>query len=241
MHWHHPEWVALAVAQAGWLLALAALVNDPSLMVRGTMVHSWSGLVFGSMVMSFAMMTPLVIDRVHDVAVSSLWARRYRAEICYLAGYLVPWVMVGTVMMLVSGVLTMTVGPLVAVAAAAVGAVVVASTTGHRRRLVRCYATRPFAVTGWRADRDCLVDGSRMAGRCIATSWALMAVVMVQGGLLVMIVGTAVLFGERRRFVDRRSAFWWTVALCVLAVLLSSGLGLDGHGVGVTPGSHHGH
>ena len=50
--------------------------------------------------MTAAMMTPLVLGQAHDLAVASLWRRRYRAVIGYLVGYLLAWTVLGAVTML---------------------------------------------------------------------------------------------------------------------------------------------
>ncbi len=223
VHWHHPEWPALALGTACWLALIVAVPADPSLLLRGRHPGEGPSTVAHVVVMTVAMMAPLVLAPARDLAVGSLWRRRYRSVVLYLAGYLGAWCVVGTVMALGGHAARESAGPLVVVAVAAAVAVVVAWTPDHRVRLRRCGATRPLALTGWRADRDCADDGVRMAGRCVATSWALMFLLVVHGGLLVMAAGTVFLVAERRGLVPDRQLVRWTLAVGVLAVLVTAG------------------
>lgn len=240
VHWHHPEWVAVAVATGGWLVLLAAVAGEPSALVRGTH-HADIGVLGQAAVMAGAVMAPLVVAQSHDLAVSSLWPRRYRAVMGYLAGYLAVWTVVSALMMTGIHVVVPRVGALPLVAVTGALAVGVAASEEHRRRLRRCGATRPLALAGWRADRDCVDAGVRMAGRCLATTWALMLAMMAQGGLLVLVAGTLLMLAERRGLVPERRLVRWTLALAVAAVLFTAG-GLWSESVtGLPVDSHAGH
>jgi Predicted metal-binding integral membrane protein (DUF2182) len=222
LHWHHPEWVAIGAAVVGWLALLGAFATEPALLLGHAKHHGWDDALAHSAVMTLAMMAPLVLTQVHEVAVSSLWRRRYRGAAGYLAGYVAAWTVAGAAMMLAAQTLGTAVGRLAAVAAAAAVALAVAATEDHRRRLRRCHASRPLAIAGWRADRDCVDEGVRMAGRCIATTWALMMAVMVQHGLLVGAAATAVMVVERRMVLTPRGIVGWTAAVGTCAVLLTA-------------------
>lgn len=222
VHWHRPEWPVAVVAAAGWGALVAAAVGDPTRLLRGPTHPDASALLSHAGVMAAAMMAPLVLVPAHELAVSSLWRRRYRAVGLYLAGYLGVWIAVGAALMLGAHRLTAVVGPLAAVAAGSVVTVVVARSQGHLTRLRRCGASRPLALVGWGADRDCLDAGVRMGGRCVATSWALMLAVMVQGGLVVVAAGTAVMVLERRGVLRPARAAGWTTAVAVLAVAVTA-------------------
>lgn len=223
LHWHHPEWVIAVVAAAGSLVLVAPLANDPRLLVHGPEHHGVGALAVNNAAMACAMMAPLITTRVHDVAVSALWARRYRAALGYMTGYVVVWTVVGAAMMLGGHVMEIGLGRFPVVVIAAALAVAVAATEVHRRQLRRCHASRPLALTGWRADRDCLDEGVRMAGRCVATTWSLMLFVMVQQGLLVMAVATVVMVMERRMLLSPRRIQWWTIGVGALGVVLTAG------------------
>ncbi len=240
VHWHHPEWVAVAVATVGWLGLAALATGEPSALWVGTH-RAGAGLLAHAALMAAAMMAPLVTDQVHHLAVSSLWSRRYRAVVGYLTGYLAVWSVVGAVIMTGLHAVRPWVGALPLVAVTGAVAVVVAGTEGHLRRLRRCGAGRPLALAGWRADRDCVVAGVQMAGRCVATTWAVMLAVMAQGGLLVLAAATVLLVLERRGVVPERRLVPWTLAVAAAAVVLSAVGPTVGHAGGVPVGPHVGH
>jgi hypothetical protein len=161
--------------------------------------HSPGEAVQHSAVMAAAMMTPLVLDQVNHVAVSSLWRRRYRAVLWFLVGYLGVWTVVGAVLMRAGVALSGWVGWQPALLAAFGVAVLVARSTSHARLLRQCWATRPLVVSGWRADRDCARYGASAAYPCVVVTGPLMFAVMLDHGLLAMAGATALVLVERRR------------------------------------------
>ena len=80
--WRRPEWWSLALCAAAWLL-----------MVR----RHWHG-ISGWMLMTFAMMLPMVVDSIRATAERSLWRRRHRAIAAFLIGYLSLWIVIGVLM-----------------------------------------------------------------------------------------------------------------------------------------------
>ncbi len=223
VHRHRPEWPVAVVAATGWVALVAAVPVDPSRLLRGPTEHDATALLTHAAVMSAAMMAPLALAPAHELAVSSLWRRRYRAVALLLVGYLGVWVAVGAGMMLGAPRLVLLVGAVPAVAGAAALAVVVARSRDHLVRLRRCGATRPLALAGRRADRDCLDAGLRLGARCVATSWAAMLLVMTQGGVLVVAAGTVVMVLERRGVLRPERAARWTGAVGLLAVVVTAG------------------
>lgn len=221
VHWHHPEWVAVAVAGAGWLALAFSATTHPSLVVGGWEHHGVVSALTHAVVMAEAMMALLVVDGVRRIAVHSFWDRRYRAAAAYLAGYLATWALLGWALMLVSGWAIARLGWIPCLVAGWSLAVAVSTTQGHRRRLRRCQASRPLALRGRRADVDCVREGVAMAGRCFAVTWALMLAVTVQHGLVVMAAATVLMVRERRLVLsgDRLTAA--TFALGVAATGLS--------------------
>lgn len=181
------------------------------------------GVVDEAAVTAAAMMAPLPMVQVHELAVSSLWPRRYRAVIGYLLGYLVTWTLAGALMMTGLNLVQSWVGGLPLVAVCGAASVVVAMTEDDRRRLRRCGVARPLALTGWPADRDCVEDGFRMAGRCVAITWAMMLTVMAQGGLFATAAGMAYLVAERRGLIADRRLARWSLVVAMVAVLISAG------------------
>jgi hypothetical protein len=241
LHWHHPEWPAVAVSALGWLALLGQAATEPALLFRADHHHAAPASVLGhSIAMTAAMMTPLVLRHVHDLAVASLGRRRYRAVVEYLGGYLLTWTALGAVTMVGLHLMSARTGPGWLVVVTCMVAIVVVGNDAHLRRLRRCHAGRPLALTGWRADRDCLVDGVRMAGRCVATTWAVMLAVMAQGGLLVLAAGTVYVVAERRGLLRDRTLVRWTATLGAVAVLLTMSFRpLSGADDGPLPPPHH--
>lgn len=219
--WFHPEWVALAVAATGWLGLVAALTFDPGLALGTPKRHSATEVLAHSAGMTQAMMAPLVLGQVSRVAAFSLWERRYRSAAAYLVGYLGAWTALGAMLMVLGATLVASLGWPVAVLLTAGVAVAVSSTADHRRRLRRCQSTRPLALHGRRADVDCVREGVAMAGRCAATTVALMLMVSVQHGVAVMAAATALMLTERLLLVRPRALVAWTAALGVLASALT--------------------
>lgn len=230
VHWHHPEWLVAGAAAIGWAALMVGAATEPAMVVGHRETHTVAEAVVHSEVMALAMMAPLAATRVREVCVSSLWRRRYRAGLTYLAGYVAGWTLVGAVMMLGAQTLGDLVGRLPAIGAAAVVAVLVSRTPGHRRRLLRCHAGRPFALRGWAADRDCLLGGTTLAVRCVASTWPVMLLAVLQHGLLVMMAATAYLMVERAQRLTAGAVVRWTaaVALFAVGVTAASSLGMSG-------------
>ena len=223
-HWHHPEWVGLAVTVVGWLGLAGAAATEPGLLVGMHEHHTPAQALEHSAVMAAAMMTPLVLDQVRHVAVSSLWRRRYRAVLGFLAGYLGVWTVAGAALLLAGVGLTSVVGWVPALVGSFVLAVAVTRSPGHARLLRQCWATRPLGVTGWRADLDCARYGASAAYPCLAVTAPLMFAVMLDHGLLAMAGATAITVAERRRPPREagRLAPWVAAlgALCLATALL---------------------
>ncbi len=221
-HWYHPEWCTLAVAAGGWLVLVAVAVAEPGLVLGMLEVHTPAEAITHSAVMSAAMMAPLVLDQVNYVAVFSLWRRRYRAAACYLTGYLGVWTLVGAVMMFAGTRAAALAGWRTALAATFAIAVAATASPRRRYRIRQCWATRPMAVQGWRADRDCLTLGLQMARQCVAASWALMLAVIVQHGLVMMAAATALTLVERKGRLQGRQVAVVTGILGIASLALAT-------------------
>ena len=184
--------------------------------------HTAEEAITHSAVMSAAMMAPLVLAQVNYVAVFSLWRRRYRAAACYLAGYLGVWTLVGAVMMFAGTRAAMLLGWRTVLAATFALAVAAVASPHRRYRIRQCWATRPMAVQGWRADRDCLTLGLQMSRQCVVTSWALMLAVVVQHGLVAMAAATVLTLAERRGRLQGRQVVVVTAMLGVVSLTLAT-------------------
>ena len=230
VHWHHPEWVAMVVAASGWLAVSVPAATEPALLLRSVHASGVAVLAHAAL-MAAAMMGPLVLANVHDLAGSSLWRRRYRAVLAYLAGYLGLWTVVGAAMMLALDAVLPITGPVPLVVVLGAVVVLFAGSAAHRRHLRRCSATRPLVLTGWRADRDCVEEGIRTGWQCVQASWPVMLAVMASGGLLVLAAGAAYLFAERSGRIRDQRLTPWALALveaAVLAALAAHALSMSG-------------
>lgn len=206
--WRHPEWWVAAGAGGAWVWML-------------TMPHAshaapgvwWIGAMVA------AMMLPLTIAHVRQVARSSLWRRRHRGIAGFLAGYAAVWLlaMLAIVAALDTG------GRLAGwsvVAGIVTAAAVAWEVAPARRRLVsRCKRTMPLAPRGWRADADCARFGALVGASCVWVCWALMAACVVFGHSLPVM---AVLFGVQLSGRYRRDPSPALAGLAVLGVCLAA-------------------
>lgn len=183
LNWFHPEWWAAALAASAWAFLLALTARDLALRGlsgpdHGLAAASGRGvtaLLAAWAVMAVAMMVPLVLGSLRHVALGSLWRRRHRSEILFLAGYLAVWMVAGAVIVTAVVAVAGWAGATAASSAAFAAAAVWQLTPVKRRSLRRCRYTSPLAPTGWRADRDCATFGARIGWSCVTTCWALMA------------------------------------------------------------------
>jgi hypothetical protein len=207
--WTHPEWWVLGLAAAAWAtIAVSALAG----VGHGSHAHvlsppaaesSWmmARCVRDWMLMVIAMMFPFTVRAVQVTAARSLWRRRHRAIVSWLAGYSAPWLLLG----MLAAVPAVT--PFAAPASAiwiALGFVFAAvwQTTERRvRALNACHRTWPLAPTGWRATRDCVRAGWMTSTYCVTACGPLMVACSLLGhgplGLVVMMGATVVAVVER--------------------------------------------
>ena len=159
------------------------------------------GQSFWWLVMVVAMMFPLVVDSIRNIAARSLWARRHRAIGVFLTGYVSPWLMFGIVASAVLSVLERSWLNFPMVSAVGFGvALVWQMTPAKRRSVVACHRTRPIAPTSWRADRDCLRYGWMVGSSCLVSCWALMLACMLsRHSIPAMVSVTAIGFVERNK------------------------------------------
>jgi len=178
--WQYPEWWALALSAAAWLSMLQRHAHHRAPMVQ------W-------MVMTAAMMFPMITSPLRATAERSLWKRRHRAILGFLIGYVVCWLIAGIVIVLMR---------VPSRAEVAIGALVIAGawqlTRTKRFALSGCHFMIPLAPCGWRADRDCVAYGWLVGTRCVVSCWALMLACFVTGHSLMAMAGlTAICAIER--------------------------------------------
>jgi predicted metal-binding membrane protein len=144
------------------------------------------------LVMTVAMMLPMVVQPMRTTAERSLWRRRHRAIGGFLFGYLGCWMITGLLASLLPA------GYRYAGAMAFVVAAAWQLTRQKRIALAGCHWTAPLAPAGWTADLDCIRYGARIGVRCVGSCWALMLACALTGHVAAGCVGmTAIGLVER--------------------------------------------
>jgi predicted metal-binding membrane protein len=214
--WQHPEWWTIALSAAAWATIMGQWIvasshvhgghadhaaRDGSLIVSSVLM-----LIASSVFMIAAMMFPMVLSSVRTVAARSLWQRRHRAILQFLAGYMAPWMLFSLVVSIALAALqAREIGlSLASSQAAAFGfgaAVLWQLTPVKRRALFACHRTVPIAARGWRADRDCFRSGWMIGNSCVASCWVLMLACMLsEHSLPAMLCATLIGMIERTQF-----------------------------------------
>jgi predicted metal-binding membrane protein len=241
----HPEWWVLGISAGAWLaLAVAAqhamlpaLCLAPSTNPLATSLAALRAAQTSSqlawdfldwVLMTAAMMSPLVILPVRHVAFRSFRDRRHRAIAEFLAGYIGVWIVAGMALLpvlIAAAELGATQRPLVI----AIGYSIAAAwqlTPFKSGSLRRCHRTVPLAPDGWRADAACIRFGLGSGGSCLVSCWALMAVpVLTSHGLAAMACIQAVMIRERYQRRPRPQTSASMLLLCTAFLLdLQGGL-----------------
>jgi predicted metal-binding membrane protein len=128
--------------------------------------------------MSVAMMLPTALPAVRHVAVNSLYWRRRRAVVEFLAVFLGIWAIFGAVVL---DTLTSQkpAGSAAVLAAALALAALWQLTPLKRRALLACHRPQALPPHGWRATAGVARFGLRNGGACLASCWAMMLAVAV--------------------------------------------------------------
>lgn len=214
--WRHPEWWTIALSAVAWATIMGQWTFASS-HVHGEhadhagrhgalIVGSVLMLIASSLVMIAAMMFPMVISSVRTVAARSLWPRRRRAILQFLAGYMAPWMLFSLVVSIALAVLQaqeigLSFESSQAAAFAFCAAVLWQLTPVKRRALFACHRTIPIAARGWRADRDCFRSGWMIGNSCVASCWVLMLACMLsEHSLPAMLCATLIGMIERTQF-----------------------------------------
>jgi predicted metal-binding membrane protein len=211
-------WVALVAAHLGGSAHHAAPAPAP-MEHAGHAAHlhggvsapaaspSFAGSLALWVLMTLAMMGPVLLPAVRHVALNSLRWRRQRAVAAFLLPYLLVWAAVGAVAL---GVVAAVPGARSVAALAAILAVAAAWQVSpfKRRALLGCHRTVPLPPRGWKATAGCATFGLRHGLSCVASCWALMLVMAVSpAGHLLWTVGlTAVVCAERYLPRPRRTS-----------------------------------
>jgi predicted metal-binding membrane protein len=222
--WPRPEWWTLCLCIGAWLLifsrAGAGLSSHGHLHHEAASVRTidtfsvFPAQMFWWLVMVVAMMFPLLIAHVRNTAARSLWRRRHQAIGGFLAGYLAPWFIFGTVTTAAQLLFPFKNSAPISAAGFVVAAIWQVLPV-RRRSVLACHRTRPLAPRGWRADRDCLLYGWMVGTWCVGSCWAVMLACLMSAHSLPAMIGlTGIGLWERTK--PRRNQ----IIPCVILVLL---------------------
>lgn len=194
-----PEvWLYAVAGTAGTVLLVPAALGSPA--EAGAGGPAWLAAWGGWVLMVLAMMLPVIAPEARRVAMRSLWLRRQRAVVAYLAGYLAVWAVVGAVIVATLHLLHQPHPRTAVTVAALLGAALWQTSSPRRRLLRRCGSLRLGAADGWAADRDCASAGLR-AGRLCALTCGPVMVAMAVGHHYptLMVALLALILTERAR------------------------------------------
>jgi predicted metal-binding membrane protein len=232
-----PDWGITVVVAVAWIVLLAThdhrsygpltLMHGPA---PGPQRGSGAMLVGlpGWALMAVAMMAPVTLPAVRHVGLNSIRRRRQWAMALYFAVYIGVWVAFGVLALASERLARETLGLdrrvlLTLALAVAAGWQV---TRGKRRALFRCRRTVPLPPVGLRADAGCVRFALQQGWRCVASCWALMAVMAVVGhsDLVWMTALTALVMVEELTLLGRRLLRSSAVALIAAAALVMLGV-----------------
>lgn len=224
----YPQWWLVVIVLGAWLALAASLMSA----LTGPMHHGRAGpdertgsitRVSHSAIMAVALMTPLVWPNLHFSMQASLWRRRHRAALLFLAGFLA--VVIPTEMIL-SGVHRLSLMLLYVTSIPTMDSVVTLGLLAlalawerlpaTQRSLRRCGRTIPLAIRGWRADLDCARFGAAVGRDCAWTCWPSMLIVMHFRSMLLVACIFPLLIARRASHVR---AYMWANAHARLARL----------------------
>jgi hypothetical protein len=237
---HRPETWVEATAVSAWLVLLIGALGatlDPA--TAGHAHHSGPGGAPAPMapaamstwlLMTVAMMFPVVAPQAGRIAARSLWTRRHRAMATWLTGYVALWALVGAAVIVAVAALDLAAVAAVATPAALLAAAAWHVSTPRRRALARCGSGPPIALRGWAADRDGLLVGARAGGRCVVTCGPVMVATAITHDVILMAAVTALLVSERARGPNPqqragRAREAWGLVACAALAALAGGLG----------------
>jgi predicted metal-binding membrane protein len=179
----------------------------------------------GWMLMSVAMMVPVVLPAVRHVGFNSIRQRRQLAMFLFFAVYVGVWVAFG--MLALTGqrlaLETLDIDARVLLASALAVAAGWQLTRVKRRALLACRRTVPLPPIGRRADAGCARFAFRQGRRCVASCWALMAVMLAvqQAAVVWMLALTALIAIEELTRRGRRLLPLSAAALATAAALVA--------------------
>jgi predicted metal-binding membrane protein len=205
LEWRHPEWWVVVSSAVAWVVILTIEPHLPLAKATATSTGSQSSLEHMAseaalcLAMTVAMMLPLVTWHGRYVALSSFWARRQRAIVEFVAGYVVVWMVASLSILAALHVLYPLMGGKGTLVLSFGGAAVWQLIPTKRLALSRCHRTASLTASGRGADVDCARFGATIGHSCVAACWGLMAAVMSTHALIVMALLFPVQLWERSR------------------------------------------
>ncbi|GGP17643.1 copper chaperone [Silvimonas iriomotensis] len=206
----HPEWLALAVCAAAWSVLLAGAGGAmPALALctaSGVINTRATPTLAGGVLMLLAMMAPRWLMPLRHVAFRSLHARRLRAMALFVMGWLALWLLAGWPLWLLPARVE---APPAVVMGLFVLAALWHAVPLRQRSLARCHRTQPLALSGWRADADCIRYGAQQGVDCLISCGPLMlALAVAPPALWLMLAASGLIAAELGwpRFAGRRAA-----------------------------------
>jgi predicted metal-binding membrane protein len=239
----HPEWWIIAMSAVAWLVIglstrvsfVPAICSSGSLTTIGRSIarlrvrpisSQFPFEYVGWLMMTVAMMLPLIILPVRHVAFRSFSWRRNRAIAGFLCGYLGVWACAGAILvpvLIAVRRLDPSGGPM-ALRAALICAALWQLTPWKLRALRGCHRTVALSASGWRADADCVRYGAGTGSSCALSCWALMAApALASPSLIAMLCVQGIALYERYE-PAARSKFILPVVLAAVAMLSSFAL-----------------
>lgn len=180
------------------------------------------------LLMATAMMVPASMPAVTHVGTKSLFWRRRRATVEFLAVFLALWIVVGAaVLEPLSG--WGPAGSAYGLAAALALAAVWQLTPLKRKAMLACHRSRPLPPRGWRASAGVADFALHNGSACVASCWAMMLAAALAGPASLLWMGgmtavmTAEKVAEKPQSASRRVAALLGAAACgvLLADLVS--------------------
>jgi predicted metal-binding membrane protein len=174
--------------------------------------------------MAFAMMVPTAMPAVRHVGLSSVYWRRRRATVEFLAVYVGVWLAFG-----IAAVAVIAWGPSdspYVLAAALALAALWQLTPAKQRALLACHRSRPLPPHGWRASAGTARFGLYNGASCLVSCWAMMLAAAVAGagilwmGAMTVAMGAEKLAERPRRATRRLALLLGAAAIGVAAAAL---------------------
>jgi predicted metal-binding membrane protein len=252
----HPEWWLVGLVAACWLAIIVRHVSagdhggmaHPSMEMSGTMppghVHhapvaasaatsvtsatdSIAGFFADWTLMTMAMMLPLIIPVVRQIAFNSVRSRQVRSTSIVLVAYSTVWIALGAPIIVAEQLLVpdrdvVSFGPILVILAA-----LWQLTPWKRQAINACRVDVPLRPFRIRADLACAQVGLLHGWRCLRSCWVLMLAMVAIGhgpiALVVMALMTVIAIAEERsrscrRFLQQSAGLLVATSLIVFVV-----------------------